>query len=862
MELIMKRPSGVVARALVTARLLTLSIATLFLTTAALAQDRAFTLHDREYLAKPGANVLVFSNEYSGMFFDEKTSGIDLILHEVRIATGGAVRLKPAPEQWDQIPKMVERKVDKATSSIEVLLRYADFDFDSRVVVKPEGQGVSIAVHLDKPVPAQLEGRAGLNLEFLPSKFFGKTYLVDGRPAVFGRYPSGPVTAKPASTQVRQFEGYTTFDDRGRNEYLEPAPVASGKTLVFSPDDPERHVTIRAVAGDLQLIDGRNVTQNGWFVVRSILPANATGKVAEWHVVPHTIPGWKRAPVIGFSQAGYHPSQQKVAVIELDPRDAPLASASLFEVTAGGQAVERVKAPVKPWGPYLRYAYATADFSAVKQPGVYYIQYGSQKTPAFPIGPQVLDDLWHLTQDVWFPVQMDHMRVNEAYRVWHGVPHLDDVRQAPVNIQHFDNYRMGPTTETRFAPGEHIDGLAVGGWFDAGDFDIETAHHSTTVLHFVDTWEAFRPLRDHTLIDQASRFVDIHRPDGTPDLLQQIEHGALMLAAQHRVFGRGIRGITDPLLYTYTHLGDGSTQTDNLRYDPALKPNEVSADGRRSGTPDDRWAFTARMPAVNYGTIGALAAASRAMRGYNDAFAEECLALAKRSYAEERKVSGGTPPNEMEARFLPGAELGAVVQLLITTKEKTYADRFQELIWPALDRALGFSLLSAVRAQPHLDAAYRDRLRPYVVKYRASLDEIDRQNPYGVPITTGGWAGNNAVIGYATLNYRLRKAFPELVEPEHVLRGLHYILGRHPVSNVSFVSGVGARSKTTAYGSNRGDFSFIAGGVVPGVLVLKPDFPEHMEDWPFLWGENEYVIDVCAHWTFLAQAAADVLKAP
>ena len=126
-----------------------------------------------------------------------------------------------------------------------------------------------------------------------------------------------------------------------------------------------------------------------------------------------------------------------------------------------------------------------------------------------------------------------------------------------------------------------------------------------------------------------------------------------MLAAQHRVFGRGIRGITDPLLYTYTHLGDGSTQTDNLFYDPSLKLDEISADNRRSGVPDDRWAFTARMPAVNYGTIGALAAASRALRGYNDAFADECLALARKDYADERKVPATATLSEQEARFLP-----------------------------------------------------------------------------------------------------------------------------------------------------------------------------------------------------------------
>jgi hypothetical protein len=38
-------------------------------------------------------------------------------------------------------------------------------------------------------------------------------------------------------------------------------------------------------------------------------------------------------------------------------------------------------------------------------------------------------------------------------------------------------------------------------------------------------------------------------------------------------------------------------------------------------------------------------------------------------------------------------------------------------------------------------------------------------------------------------------------------------------------------------------FTFIAGGAVPGILILQPDFPENKEDWPFFWGENEYVVD-------------------
>ena len=108
----------------------------------------------------------------------------------------------------------------------------------------------------------------------------------------------------------------------------------------------------------------------------------------------------------------------------------------------------------------------------MRDAGLYRIQYGDQKTGPFRIGTHVFDDIWQSTLDVWFPVQMDHMFVNEAYRVWHGAAHLDDALQAPVNHQHFDMYAQGPTTNTKFKPGEHIPGLNVGGWFDTVDYDI------------------------------------------------------------------------------------------------------------------------------------------------------------------------------------------------------------------------------------------------------------------------------------------------------------------------------------------------------------------------------------------------------
>ena len=61
----------------------------------------------------------------------------------------------------------------------------------------------------------------------------------------------------------------------------------------------------------------------------------------------------------------------------------------------------------------------------------------------------------------------------------------------------------------------------------------------------------------------------------------------------------------------------------------------------------------------------------------------------------------------------------------------------------------------------------------------------------------------------------LTNSFRILWIPEYVYKGLNYIFGCHPYSNISFVSAVGTRSKKITYGNNRADFSFIAGGVVP-----------------------------------------------
>jgi len=159
-----------------------------------------------------------------------------------------------------------------------------------------------------------------------------------------------------------------------------------------------------------------------------------------------------------------------------------------------------------------------------------------------------------------------------------------------------------------------------------------------------------------------------------------------------------------------------------------------------------------------------------------------------------------------------------------------------------------------------MDNDFKTKLKGYIVKYKESIDAFAKENPYGVPITSRGWGGNSGVINFAITNYYANKAFPDLISAEYVYKGLNYIFGCHPYSNISFVSAVGTHSKEVAYGNNRADFTFIAGGVVPGLLLFQPDFLENKEDWPFFWGENEYVIDICSAYVFLSNAVNEMVS--
>ena len=134
---------------------------------ASYAQE--YKINDLGYFEETGANVLVYSNQYNGIFCDEKTAGIELIQRGERLSTGGGVRLMNTPEQWDIYAELVERTVDKDANEITVDFIYKAYDFKYKIKVSSADKGVKMAVYLDEPLPSELVGKAGMNLEFFPA---------------------------------------------------------------------------------------------------------------------------------------------------------------------------------------------------------------------------------------------------------------------------------------------------------------------------------------------------------------------------------------------------------------------------------------------------------------------------------------------------------------------------------------------------------------------------------------------------------------------------------------------------------------------------------------------------------------------
>ncbi len=789
----------------------------------------------------PGLSVMAFQDFYP----EGHQGGISIIQNGVRVATNGDLRLNPTPGQWQPMPQQDRRLADRKTNEIVTWLSfpdakrnragfnpidYPDLKLSYRVRVRGEGARIRVLVDLDQPLPAQFAGKVGFNLELYPGALFGKTWYLGRQSGIFPRQPEGP-------------------DEKTAEGHIQPVPLATGRRLSVAPESDAQRLTIESRTGDLMLVDGRNQHNNGWFVVRTLVPAGATANAIEWLISPHAIPGWKYSPVVHISQVGYHPAQKKVAIVELDPSDAGFDPLFVKRIGEDGRLEEVLAGKAKPWGNFLRYKYLQFDLSTLTKPGMYVIDYRNFRTQPFRISADVYQrGAWQPVLEYFLPAQMCHMRVEEQYRVWHGACHLDDARMAPLNHTHFDGYVQGPETLTRFKPGETIPGMNVGGWHDAGDDDLRIESQADEVAILARAYEAFGLDYDDTTIDETNRIVKIHQPDGKPDVLQQIEHGVLTVLGSYKSMGRFYRGIITPTLHQYTMVGDTSNSTDNLFYEPTLNTGQRNA--THSGTPDDRLLFTEQNAGHEYTGIAALAAAGRVLKQYDPAMSQQCVEAAEALWKQ---------PRNDEKAFTE--RIVAAVELWLTTGKSEYGqlllDQRKEIVAHAA--SVGWAVGRVLNKVQ--DRAFVDELRAAVAKDFAEVAHKQAATPFGVPYRPYIWGAGWNIQEFGVEQYFLHRAFPDLVSADYMLNALNFVLGVHPGDNTaSFASGIGSRSMTVAYGFNRADWSYIPGGVVSGTALIRPDFPE-LKDFPYLWQQAEYVMGGgSSNYMFLVLAADQVLN--
>ena len=850
----------------------------------AFSGENALTIGEGSYFEMPGLNVLVYNNTFA----EGHQSGVEIIQHGIRTATNGELRLSPSPGQWQPLPKLGigyeargvspqgvklnGRVVDEKNNVISLPcsypnesrdrlgfnpIIYPDLKIDYEVKVKAEGETFTITVDLKKPLPKEWVGRVGYTLELFPGDLYGKTYFMDDSAGVFARQAHGPA--------------YFNEDNEA-----EQVPFATGKKLVVAPECDKMRMVIESKNAALQLLDGSFKHNNGWFVVRSLIPAGTTKGAVQWKISPNVIPGWIDPPMVHISQIGYHPDQPKTVFIELDKNDKTLNKVTVLKLNEDGTTeVVKDEMPAK-WGRFLRYEYHTLDFSDVKAEGIYRVQYGDITSNVFAINKDVYKrHVWQPTLEYFLPVQMCHMRVNQKYRVWHGACHMDDALMAPSNIRHFDGYNNENETSTlcKYKPLEHVPGLNVGGWHDAGDYDLRIESQAQTVIALALIYEEFGLDYDETMIDQENHFVEIHQPDGKPDILQQVEHGVLTILSGYRSMGQFYRGIIAPSLRQYVHLGDASTHTDNVvcddkeglekaaqydelwykkvanRYSNVFDPG-MNHDQTELVVPtlDDRLVFTETNPDHKLIGAAALAIASKALKDYDPDLAKECITVAEDVWAQNKDAK-----MEQRGPWMRTQKMETLIELVIATGKQEYKDQLCEMA-PVVRRGFLSASSSLGRVLPYIDCqAFKDSVNAAAITAKPMAERMLGSSPFG------------STLGHAEFNafraYYLYKFWPETYPAKNLFEVINYLLGCRPGNSMnSLVSGVGVNSPTIAYGTNRADWSYIPGGTFwAAVNLVSPDLAED-KDWPFLWQEREYIINAPCYFMFAVLGADRILE--
>lgn len=246
--------------------------------------------------------------------------------------------------------KVEARHPDLAGDRIEI--RLGDGGYSLFVKGESRGPGVSVSVFLTEALPQSLEGRISFAILLRPDLFLGRNCFIDGRPR--------------------------TVSDR---KY-------TGNSLVLLPENPEMLVNITS-AGGFSLSGG-----DDGVLLESPIPSGRTGNVVEWLIVPSGESSRARASSPVVSRIGYLCAQTKRAVLKVAEGKLP-DQANVYRINSEGYRQLVMRADVKVWPEREDgCAYAVADFSGIRETGLYCVEFGDVLSDAFPVDTELCRGEW------------------------------------------------------------------------------------------------------------------------------------------------------------------------------------------------------------------------------------------------------------------------------------------------------------------------------------------------------------------------------------------------------------------------------------------------------------------------------------
>ena len=599
--------------------------------------------------------------------------------------------------------------------------------------------------------------------------------------------------------------------------------VGAARKIIFAAGDPGRQIEIASEQG-IAINDARQWNSPTYQVS---VPLESAGDTADASFTLRFPEGTaaQLKPRLAMSSLGYSMGGLKEITMEW-PKGLPRPADDVRIENASGERVAEGR-----FGPtislaYMQNEFATFTFPKVTSPGTYRAVWAAGESRDFQIKPTIFDDtVWAPTLDVFIPWQMCHAQVTFADGSMPDLPacHMDDAQRVPANFPGIDGFRSYEADLTPYKPGDMIP-CAIGGWHDAGDYDVNVHATAHSTWKMALAFEEFGIAHDRTTIDIPAQRVIAGKPDGVPDILQQVQWGAQFLLTMQQ---------KDGLVYT------GVCGRPGGQYTAAVLPEKLS--DQKPGTGDERYLYVDYQPGAQLAQVISLAAVGRVVREVDAPLARRCVDAAEQAYAYFQKAPDISRPNAyFEKKPEDGrtsATAAALAELYLSTGKAEYLKQLSDIApqlekekvsWPAAYATGTGGWWYAPTVLARLAGKIDDGdLKTAVVQFckRAAAEQASQSSPRPWPFQWWhvlDWGAGGHALNRVFDAYYLEKAVPNTFKLADTQREMLWMYGYHPLSDTAFVAIKGVPSPKFLYnGRLHGRYgeaaASVPGAVVPGM---------------------------------------------